>query len=158
MEAGVFLWKNVLRMWRLHPLGILIRSSAYFSEKWKGLFAYAATDWRRSIYSNRTFNVLYVTGFWKTDRNVTLGLFHFIGPANAYTHTLHIRTAIIRLGWLVCFSRVTFADPVNSWLGQWDPWRALHGRHGCEIHLMDGETSITPFKRVWTYDWLFWDS
>ena len=38
-----------------------------------------------------------VTGFWKTDRNVTLGLFHFIGPANAYTHTLHIRTAIIRL-------------------------------------------------------------
>ena len=43
---------------------------------------------------------LYVTGFWKTDQNVTLGLFHFIGPANAYIHTLriHIRTAIIRLG------------------------------------------------------------
>ena len=55
-----------------------------------------------------------MTGFWKTDRNVTLGLFHFIGPANAYTHTMHIRTAIIQLGWLVCFSRVTFADPVNS--------------------------------------------
>ena len=101
---------------------------------------------------------IYVTGFWKTDRNVTLGLFHFIGPANTYTHTLHIRTAIIRLGWLVCFSRVTFADPVNSRLGQWDPWRALHGRHGCEIHLRDGGTSITPFKRVWAYDWPFWDS
>ena len=100
----------------------------------------------------------YVTGFWKTDRNVTLGLFHFIGPANGYTHTLHIHTAIIRLGWLVCFSRVTFADPVNSWLEQWDPWRALHGRHGCEIHPRDAETSITPFKRVWAYDWLFWDS
>ena len=41
---------------------------------------------------------IYVTGLWKTDRNVTLGLFHFIGPANAYTHTLHIHTAIIRLG------------------------------------------------------------
>ena len=41
---------------------------------------------------------LYVTGFWKTDRIVTLGLFHFIGPANGYTHTLHIHTAIIRLG------------------------------------------------------------
>ena len=40
----------------------------------------------------------YVTGFWKTDQNVTLALFHLIGPANAYTHTLHIRTAIIRLG------------------------------------------------------------
>ena len=34
---------------------------------------------------------LYVTGFWKTDRIVTLGLFHFIGPANGYTHTLHIQ-------------------------------------------------------------------
>ena len=41
---------------------------------------------------------LYVTGFWKTDRIVTLGLFHFIGPANGYTHTLHIHTAIVRLG------------------------------------------------------------
>ena len=35
---------------------------------------------------------------WMTDRNVTLGLFHFIGPANGYTHTLHIHTAIVRLG------------------------------------------------------------
>ena len=42
--------------------------------------------------------IIYVTGFWKTDRIVTLGLFHFIGPANGYTHTLHIHTAIIRLG------------------------------------------------------------
>ena len=41
---------------------------------------------------------VYVTGFWKTDRNVTLGLFHFIGPANGYTHILHIHTAIVRLG------------------------------------------------------------
>ena len=40
----------------------------------------------------------YVIGIWKTDRNVTLGLFHFIGPANGYIHTLHIHTAIIRLG------------------------------------------------------------
>ena len=41
---------------------------------------------------------IYVTGFWKTDQIVTLGQFHFIGPANGYTHTLHIHTAIIRLG------------------------------------------------------------
>ena len=99
-----------------------------------------------------------MTGFWKTDRIVTLGLFHFIGPANGYTHTLHIHTAIVRLGWLVCFSRATFADPVNSWVGQWDPWRALHRRHGCEIHPRDGGTSITPFRRVWAYGWYFWDS
>ena len=55
----------------------------------------------------------YVTGFWKTDQNVTLGLFYFIGPANGHTRTLHIHSAITRLGGLVCFSRVSFADPVN---------------------------------------------
>ena len=41
---------------------------------------------------------LYVTGFWKTDQIVRLGLFHFIGPANGYTYTLHIHSAITRLG------------------------------------------------------------
>ena len=27
----------------------------------------------------------FVTGFWKTDRIVTFGLFHFIGPVSCYT-------------------------------------------------------------------------
>ena len=40
----------------------------------------------------------YVTGFWKTDQIITLGLFHFIGPANGYTCTLHIYRAVTRLG------------------------------------------------------------
>ena len=40
----------------------------------------------------------HATGFWKTDQIVTLGLFHFIGPANGYTCTLHIHSTIIRLG------------------------------------------------------------
>ena len=31
---------------------------------------------------------VYVTGYWKTDHNVTLGQLHFIGPANSYTHAL----------------------------------------------------------------------
>ena len=64
----------------------------------------------------------YVNGFWKTNRIVTLGLFHFIGPANGYTCTLHKHSTITRLAWLVCFSRASFADPVNSWLKHWDPW------------------------------------
>ena len=87
---------------------------------------------------------LFVTGFWKTDRIVTLGLFHFIGPANGYTGTctLHIHSAITGLGWLVCFSRVSFVDPVNSWLRQWDPCRVLDGRHGSEIHPSHRETSV----------------
>ena len=60
----------------------------------------------------------YVTGLRKTDQIVTLGLFHFSGPANGHTRTLHI---LSRLGGLVCFSRVSFANPINSWLRQWDP-------------------------------------
>ena len=56
---------------------------------------------------------LYVTGFWKTDQIVTLGLFHFIGPANHHTCILHIHSAITRLGGLVCFSRASFVNPVN---------------------------------------------
>ena len=39
---------------------------------------------------------VYVTGFWKIEQSVTLGLFHFIGPANGYTCTLHIHSAITR--------------------------------------------------------------
>ena len=31
---------------------------------------------------------VYVTGYWKTDHNVTLGQLHFIGPANSHTHAL----------------------------------------------------------------------
>ena len=45
-----------------------------------------------------TIHATYVTGFWKTDQIVTLGLFHFIGPANGYTCTLHIHSALTRLG------------------------------------------------------------
>ena len=101
--------------------------------------------------------LVYVTGCWKTKPTVTLGLFYFIGPANHYTCTLNIHSAITRLGLLVCFSRASFANPVNSWLAQWDPWRALHGRRGSEIHPSDRETSITPFKHVWAYGWHFWD-
>ena len=66
-----------------------LKSSYLYLKNNTESYAYS-TSWVRCL--------LYVTGFWKTDRNVTLGLFHFIGPANAYTHTLHIRTAIIRLG------------------------------------------------------------
>ena len=32
--------------------------------------------------------IKYVTGYWKTDHNVTLGQLHFTGPANSHTHAL----------------------------------------------------------------------
>ena len=55
-----------------------------------------------------------MTGFWKTDQIVTLGLFHFIGPANGYTFTLHIHRAITRPAELLCFTGASFVDPVNE--------------------------------------------
>ena len=39
----------------------------------------------------------YVTGYWKTDHNVTLGRLHFIGPANGHTHPLSMHHYIIGL-------------------------------------------------------------
>ena len=36
----------------------------------------------------------YVTGYWKTDHNVTLGLLLFIGPVNSHTHTLPVHCCI----------------------------------------------------------------
>ena len=45
---------------------------------------------RSKVYS-------YVTGFWKLTE-LSLGLFHFISSANGYTCTLHMHSAITRLG------------------------------------------------------------
>ena len=50
----------------------------------------------------------------------------------------NIHSAITRLGWLICFSKANFANPVNSRLRQWDPWRVLHGRAmllGCDMSI-----------------------
>ena len=88
----------------------------------------------------------YLTGFLKDDWIFTVSLFLFIGPANGYTCTLHIHNAISGLGWLVCFSRASSAGPVNWRLRQWDPWRALHGTHGCKIHPRGRETSINAIQ------------
>ena len=38
-----------------------------------------------------------VTGYWKTDHNVTLGQLQFIGPANSHTHALPMHNCIIGL-------------------------------------------------------------
>ena len=40
---------------------------------------------------------IYVTGYWKTDHNVTLGQLHFIGPANSHTHALSMHCCITGL-------------------------------------------------------------
>ena len=61
----------------------------------------------------------YVTGYWKTDRNVTQSKVYFIIPANSHTHALPMQSVFARLSWLVCFYRQLFADPVKSGLSQW---------------------------------------
>ena len=88
----------------------------------------------------------FVTGYWKTNHNVTLGQLHFIGPANSHTHALSMHCCITGLSWLVCFSRAGFADRVKSRLRQWDPWRALDGWYGSDIHPCVGETSLNALQ------------
>ena len=96
--------------------------------------------------------IIYVTGFWKTNRNVTLGQLHFLGPANSHTHTLSICCCNTRLSCLICFSRADFADHVKPRLRQWDPWRALDGRYGSDIHPFVSETSHRPSRLVKAHD------
>ena len=88
----------------------------------------------------------YVTGYWKIDHNVTLGQLHFIGLANSHTHALSMHWCITGLSWLICFSRAGFADRVKSQLRQWDPWRALDGRCGSDIHPCVDETSLKALQ------------
>ena len=65
---------------------------------------------------------------------------------NSHTHTLSMHCCINGLTWLVCFSRAGFSDRVKSRLRQWDPWRALDGRYGSDIHPCVGETSLKALQ------------
>ena len=94
----------------------------------------------------------YVTGFWKTNQNVTLGQLHFLGPTNSHTHTLSMHRCNTRLSCLVCFSRADFADHVKPQLRQCDPWRVLDGRYWSDIHPCVSETSHRPSRLVKAYD------
>ena len=71
----------------------------FFHKPMSNIFSTAIIYTVGSGYLTTTYlaSYLYVTGFWKTERNVTLDLFHFIGPANIYTHTLPIHSGITRL-------------------------------------------------------------
>ena len=86
----------------------------------------------------------FMTKFWKTNRNITLGQLHFIGPADSHTHTLSMHCCNTRLSCLVCFSRADFVNHVKSRLRQWDPWRALDGRYGSDIYPCVSKMSLRP--------------
>ena len=95
-------------------------------------------------YAAVLINYNYIICDWilETDHVRTFGQLLFIGPSNSHTHTLPVHCCINGLSWLVCFSRHGFADYVKSRLRQWDPWKALDGRHGSDIHPCIGETSL----------------
>ena len=88
-----------------------------------------------------------MTGFGKSDQNVTQGLFHFVAPANSYTHTLPIHNGITRLNKLLYFSKVGFFDHVKSQLRKWGPWRVLDRRY--VIGLSVGVTSLRLSRLSW---------
>ena len=58
-----------------------------------------------------------MTGFWKTDRLITLGLFHFIGPVNGYT-LIHY-TYTVQLPGLVDRSAVLKRVLLNLYIHDW---------------------------------------
>ena len=81
----------------------------------------------------------------------------FIGAANGYIHTLPIHSSITKLCWLLCFSRVGFADHVKSQQVQWVPWRVLNGRHRYEIY-QSGSENLSSSWHVRADGWYFLDS
>ena len=78
---------------------------------------------------------------------------HFISPVQPPSYTthalLHYQAQLTGL-----FFRVGFANHVR----QWNPWMALDGRYGSDIHPCVSETSLRPFRLVWAYDQHFLDS
>ena len=66
-----------------------------------------------------------------------------------YTYTVPLPGLV---DWSAFLEQVLPGLYVDSLLSQLDPWRALHGRHGCEIHPKDRETSINSnqaYVRLW---------
>ena len=49
-----------------------------------------------------TFLLTFVTGFAKTDHNVTLGQLHFIYPAYSHTHILYYPCTVALMGLFDC--------------------------------------------------------
>ena len=56
-------------------------------------YSYACNRWLVGCAYTTSANT-YVTGYWKTNQNVTLGQLHFIGPAKSHTHTLPVHCCI----------------------------------------------------------------
>ena len=92
---------------------------------------------------------------WANSKLIALFYMSILFYISILSHiaTLSMHRCNTRLSCLVCFSRADFADHVKPRLRQWDPWRALDGRHGSDIHpCVTGETSHRPSRLVKAYD------
>ena len=74
---------------------ILAVSSLYSNTIFLDLILQVVKDLIMYVYD--VSSMVYVTGYWKTDHNVTLGQLHFIGPANSHTHALSMHSCITGL-------------------------------------------------------------
>ena len=100
---------------------------------------------------------LNVTEFWKTNQTVTLDLFHFIGPVNRHSFTMHSQWHYqAQLIGLLFQSR--FCQPCKVTTETIRPMIAVHGRHGSEIDSSGSEACLRPSRHAWTYGWHFLDS
>ena len=87
--------------------------------------------------------------FWKTDQTVTLGLFHSIGPANAYTYTLSTVLLPGLSDWSA-FLRQVFPTPL---IHNWD--NRTHGRHCLKFTPLIVRHSLV---HICVYCWYILDS
>ena len=88
-----------------------------------------------------------MTGFWRTDRNVSLYLFHLLTQLIIIATLIHYLCTVALTG-LAGWS--TFLEQIfKPQLRLWDLWRAPDGRYRLDIHPSVSETSLRPSRLVW---------
>ena len=93
-----------------------------------------------------------VTGYWKTNHNVTLGQMRFIIATHIHVHY----PCTVVLPGLADWSFLELhgcANHVKSWLRQWGPWRELGGRNiGVWYSPYVSRMSLRLSRFIWAYD------
>ena len=75
----------------------LYDTHSYYINKCEFMFCHLKRNLQNDVQYTQLALVTYVTGYSKTDHNVTFGQLLFIGSANSHTHTLPMRCCITGL-------------------------------------------------------------
>ena len=91
-----------------------------------------------------------MTGYWKTDQNVTLDLFYFTTIANIATLIYHLCKVTLPglANWSTFFPIPSFANHVKLRLRHWCLQGAPDGGYGSKTGPSVSETSVKLFKLV----------